>query len=417
MIAKVMLGDVLVGRLTPGQESISFTFDADYLARADRPVLSRSFEERELSPDRIFNGSREAPLPTFFRNALPEGALRKVLEARLPRSRLIELDMLLRLGGDLPGNLRVVADPLDWTPDADSEGVNVREGARPPSALDASDPIRFSLAGIQLKASVLAEEERVTLPLVGQAGNWIAKFPSAAFRDLPENEMAILRWARAAGLDVPDHRLIDVASIQNLPSEFSPEGRALLIKRFDRRAERERIHQEDFAQVFEIEPEDKYRSLVPTYVTYAGIGAVIRALAGEEDFREFVRRVAFVIISGNGDAHVKNWALIYPDGIHPRLSPVYDVVATVAYPKLGHDLALAFVEAEDPNHNPPVPMLSIEYRHFREMADLAGEPPNVIEEDVRAFIKGARAAWLALRDDVPPFVRDAVTRHLEDVSL
>ncbi len=34
---------------------------------------------------------------------------------------------------------------------------------------------------------------------------------------------------------------------------------------------------------------------------------------------------------GNGDAHFKNWSIIYPDGINPSLSPLYDVVPTVLY--------------------------------------------------------------------------------------
>ncbi len=31
------------------------------------------------------------------------------------------------------------------------------------------------------------------------------------------------------------------------------------------------------------------------------------------------------------DAHHKNWSLIYPDGMTPRLSPAYDLVSTIHY--------------------------------------------------------------------------------------
>lgn len=415
MTAQVMLGDVLVGYLERARDVIAFTFDEAYLARPDRPVLGQAFEDRVLSADQSFTGSPSTPLPTFFRNALPEGALRKVVEARLHHSRLIELDMLLRLGSDLPGALRVIADPLD-------PGADLPEPASPRGVEDPADPIRFSLSGVQLKASVhvdLADEGKITLPLAGQGGRWIAKFPSAAFRALPENELTMLRWARAAGLNVPDNRIVEVASIQNLPTEFPREGRALLIKRFDRSASQRRIHQEDFAQVFEIEPEEKDLLFVPPdiTVTYAGIGAVVSALAGAGDFKEFVRRVAFMILSGNADAHAKNWSLIYPDRVHARLSPLYDVVSTVAYPSLHRTLPLGFVQPEDPARMTPVALEAITYRDVRELAEQAGEPADGIASDVRDFVERTRSAWREVRGDAPSFVAEAVDRHLERVAL
>jgi serine/threonine-protein kinase HipA len=415
MIAQVMLGDDLVGYLEPAGGVIAFTFDAAYLARPDRPVLGQAFEDRVLSADQAFTGSPSFPLPTFFRNALPEGALRKVVEARLRHSRQLEFDMLLRLGPDLPGALRVVADPLDLEADTS-------EPASPRRSADPADPLRFSLSGVQLKASVhvdLDDEDKITLPLAGGGGRWIAKFPSASFRDLPENELTMLRWAHAAGLDVPDSRIIEVASIQNLPAEFPREGRALLIRRFDRAASQHRIHQEDFAQVFGIEPEEKDLLVVPPDVTltYAGIGAVVSALAGEGDFKEFVRRVAFMILSGNADAHAKNWSLVYPDRVHARLSPLYDVVSTVAYGSLDHMLPLGFVQPEDPHRMARIALEAITYRDFRELAEQAGEPADAIESDVRGFVERARATWGEVKGGAPSFVAEAVDRHLKRVAL
>ncbi len=415
MIAHVMLGDVLVGYLEPAGEVIAFTFDEAYLARPDRPVLGQAFEDRVLSAGQSITGSPLTPLPSFFRNALPEGALRRVVEARLHHSRLMELEMLLLLGPDLPGALRVVADPLD----PDSARF---DPASPRRATDPADPIRFSLSGVQLKASVhvdLNDENKITLPLAGEGGRWIAKFPSSTFRDLPENELTMLRWARAAGLDVPDNRIIEVASIQNLPTEFPGEGRALLVERFDRSASRHRIHQEDFAQVFEIEPEEKDLLFVAPdiAVTYAGIGAVVSALAGEGDFKEFARRMAFMILSGNADAHAKNWSLIYPDRVRARLSPLYDVVSTVAYPSLHRTLPLGFVQPEDPVRAKRIVLEAITYRDFRELAEQAGEPADEIELDVRGFAERARSAWREVRGDAPSFVAEAVDRHLERVVL
>jgi len=263
----------------------------------------------------------------------------------------------------------------------------------------------------------LDDKDKITLPLIGQGGRWIAKFPTTMFRNLPENELTMLRWARAAGLNVPDHRIIDAASIQNLPTEFSTEGRALLIERFDRSATLGRIHQEDFAQVFEVEPEDKDALFLPhVTVTYAGIGSVVRVLAGEDDYKEFVRRVAFMILSGNADAHAKNWSLFYPDGVQARLSPLYDVVSTVAY-RMKSELPLGFVQPEDPTRMTRIAMEAITYRDVRELAEQAGESADAIESDVRDFVALARTAWREVRGDAPSFVAAAIDRHLERVAI
>jgi len=45
------------------------------------------------------------------------------------------------------------------------------------------------------------------------------------------------------------------------------------------------------------------------------------------------------VLMGNGDAHIKNWSLIYDNPLRPRLSPAYDLVSTVAY--TAHDTSVA----------------------------------------------------------------------------
>ena len=43
------------------------------------------------------------------------------------------------------------------------------------------------------------------------------------------------------------------------------------------------------------------------------------------------RRLVFSVLIGNGDMHLKNWSLLYPDGRKPVLSPAYDFVSTLPY--------------------------------------------------------------------------------------
>jgi serine/threonine-protein kinase HipA len=44
-----------------------------------------------------------------------------------------------------------------------------------------------------------------------------------------------------------------------------------------------------------------------------------------------IDRIVLNVLVGNGDAHLKNWAIIYGDGRTATLSPTYDVVPTVLY--------------------------------------------------------------------------------------
>lgn len=60
-----------------------------------------------------------------------------------------------------------------------------------------------------------------------------------------------------------------------------------------------------------------------------------------EVLRQWARRIAFNLAIGNGDAHLKNWSLIYPDGQRPTLSPAHDLVAT-AFHIPEDDLGLRF---------------------------------------------------------------------------
>lgn len=47
--------------------------------------------------------------------------------------------------------------------------------------------------------------------------------------------------------------------------------------------------------------------------------------------RQAVRRLVVNILLGNGDAHLKNFSLIYRDPKKPDLAPAYDIVSTIQY--------------------------------------------------------------------------------------
>ena len=69
----------------------------------------------------------------------------------------------------------------------------------------------------------------------------------------------MMELARRIGIDVPKTALVPVEQIANLPKGLDAVGeRAFTIKRFGRKADGQRVHIEDFAQVFGVYPERKY---------------------------------------------------------------------------------------------------------------------------------------------------------------
>ncbi len=139
-----------------------------------------------------------------------------------------------------------------------------------------------------------------------------------------------MMWiAASVGIETLEVRLVRMRDIQSVPevSTDSPlaDASALAIRRFDR-DRGIRIHTEDFAQVFNQHPEKKYRR-----GSYANIGRILAVYADDRAVDQFARRLIFSALIGNADMHLKNWSLIYRDGINPELSPAYDMLSTVAH--------------------------------------------------------------------------------------
>lgn len=324
----VWLGDRLVGRIAILPEKsgrCDFRFHADYRARYPRPVLGQAFEE-DLRTS-YFHRTR---LPSFFANLLPEGGLRAIAERQIGRRHRHEIHLLALLGEDLPGAVRA-APP-------DAEGPDSPGGGREERELPPDLPrLRFALSGVQMKMSVLrGSGQRLTIPASGLGGDWIVKFTHSDLLDLPANEHAMMTWARLSGIETPEVELVPVESISGLPAAFHDLGSTVFaIPRFDRLPGGGRVHMEDFAQVLSCYPEDKYDGL-----SYERLAALAGEIAGREGLSEIARRLVFVVASGNGDAHMKNWSLLYPDGVTPRLSPAYDLVSTIRYPRFDDQMAL-----------------------------------------------------------------------------
>jgi serine/threonine-protein kinase HipA len=380
-----------------------FAFEQDYIDDENCATLSLSFKSSTggLVTDTRPTGRR---VPPFFSNLLPEGHLRDYLARRADVNPEREFFLLAVLGADLPGAL-VVAPFEGGEQQIESEHDHQHDNERREDERG-EKPLRFSLAGVQLKFSALMEATGcLTVPAGGMGGSWIVKLPSARYKAIPENEFAMLELARRVGIAVPENKLVEVASIKGLPAEaHTVEGQALAVKRFDRLPDGRPVHMEDFAQVFGEFPNHKYHNY-----SYANIAAVLWAEIGDEAVIEFVRRLVFSVVIGNADMHLKNWSLLYPDWRVPALSPGYDFVATLPYIP-NDDLALSFGESKSLHDITPDQM--------RRFADTARIPASPLWQIVMETVGRAAAAWdeLPEADVLPKALRTDIGQHIHAVE-
>jgi serine/threonine-protein kinase HipA len=374
-----------------------FAFNEDYVADENRPTLSLSFKDDLGGLITDFKPTQRV-IPPFFSNLLPEGQLRRYLADRAGVNQQREFFLLWMLGRDLPGALEI--HPLEG-------------GAIPPAQDEAEvgrpNALRFSLAGIQLKFSALANGHKgggLTIPAQGVGGSWIVKLPSQQFSGVPENEFSMMTLARMMGMDVPEIQLLDLEAIQGLPEGIGElKGPALAVSRFDRTPEGP-VHIEDFAQIFGVFPDDKYKA-----ASYRNIATVIGIEAGDAAVSEFIRRLVFSTLIGNGDMHLKNWSLIYPDKRNAALSPAYDLLSTIPYIAGENTAAL--------NYSRTKKMAELSADELKHLAAKSHLPEKLVLDAARETVQTFRDIWPAEKANLPlaASVIEAVEAHAPKVPL
>jgi len=223
------------------------------------------------------------------------------------------------------------------------------------------------------------------IPADGIGGGWIIKLPHTTFQGVPENEYTMMELARQVGIDVPETILLPINELQGLPKGFERLGDYVFgIKRFDRTENGDRIHIEDFAQVFGVYPEKKYKN-----ASYRNIAEVIQGETEEAGLIEFIRRFVFNALIGNGDMHLKNWSMIYKEKNKASLAPAYDFVSTILY--LPEDkLALKFVDNKD--------FESLTLDQLKKFTAKALLSEKLVLDTVKETVQAFSEAWKTVKD-------------------
>ncbi len=316
--ADVYLDDDLAASLVrDSADSISFDYATTELATKtrirDQSVawsLLRSGHDYPV----VTAGGAVAP---FFAGLLPEGVRLGVVTSSTKTSADDHLTLLLAVGADTIGNVRVV--PAGTTPTAQLPMFQHERDddfhavyARLTGSVD-EDPV--GMAGVQPKVSAAMW----SAPTRTRSGPAILKLSPTRYPLIAENEHFFMTMAAACGLRVATTSLI-----------FDAQRRsALLVKRFDRNGSA-RIAQEDACQVAGLYPASKYR--ITTEAAIAGLADACARGGGSKatTVLELLRVVVFSWLIGNGDLHGKNMSIYDCGGIW-QPTPAYDLLSTQPY--------------------------------------------------------------------------------------
>lgn len=351
-------------------------------------------------------------LPNWFENLLPER--KSDLRRRLCGQHRLRIgqsfDLLRVLGRDLIGAVEARAEGL---PDIEGEAPSDLDLVEGEEAFTAALPRMSGLAGMQLKFSMSMVGDRLVLPVHGSGGEWIVKFPGE-YERLAEIEHATMGWAKAAGFSIPHHFLASATVLSGVPADWIGNSPIVfVIRRFDRTQDGGKIHQEDLCQALDLPPANKYDDAFPR-VSFDGALRFVTDLCGEEDGRELARRMGFAIASGNGDAHLKNWSLVWGGLTRPRLAPCYDLVCTIAWEdRLGWRL----------RGGPNLALTLGGVRAFGRLDEAALDAlvkkssQFWAAEELMAGIGRARDTWGSQEGTVPEVMRRAIDEHWKEVPL
>ena len=390
----VYLSDVRVGVLEEGDSPV-FTYDTQWLHAAGGYPLSRQLSLRsEPFVGRVVRA--------FFAGLLPEAESRERIAAVLGVSAENDFALLERLGGECAGAVSLWpedhsapasdgASSVRRLEEADLEEIVRQLPQRPLMA--GAEGIRLSLAGAQVKLPVIVDpnDGSLSLPLGAAASTHILKPEPTRFPGLAANEAFCMALARAAGLDVVETQWRMIGATP-----------CLLARRYDRERAADgsmiRVHQEDFCQSLGVPPERKYQ--VEGGPSLPDCFDLLRqwSSAPVVDIRNFLDALIFAVLTGNADAHAKNFSWIYR-GTNRRMASLYDQVCTLVWPELSTALSMKIGAAK---------LLSeVSPEHFRQLSAKAGLGWPMVRArlaDLAAAVgHAARSDAVAFPPDATPF--------------
>jgi serine/threonine-protein kinase HipA len=285
-----------------------------------KPDESGAYRGRWLSllmnPDQAAVYQSNGMFPVLDMN-LPEGYLYEQIRARFPKQNITEMHLLLAVGTNsigrnsarLPGAPARVSGP---TTDRATLLNSTNSQALFPELVDAYLASGAGVSGVQPKI-MLPDRASISVPTL------IVKSGPDYYPGLSANEFIALSAAKRAGIDVSGFGL-------------SADGGLLVLDRFDIGADGSRLGFEDIPSLLGLQVRNKLDER-KYHGSYELIADLLRNQLGlpQPELEKFFQQVAFSILVRNGDAHLKNFGVLYSSETDIRLAPMFDVLTTSIY--------------------------------------------------------------------------------------
>lgn len=314
------------------------------------PIRTESWIHRFLHP--------------VFQVSLPEGALRQVLTKKFAKrfDRFGETELLATIGSHLIGRLKVVPHGTRPNPEAPEESLRDLLKESPAEMLEHYLQLHAEYSGVsggfakflarspsddsanqsdevEKNTSAISTSPQTSKSLNGQPyclshseedvskttltfDHWIVKGNSPDHPDLVLNEYFGLLMARRMGLTVPAFHL-------------SEDAQRIAIERFDVGPNGEHFGFEDMCALHGLNASDKFSGSVERVINT--ISTFCSPQQADTDRLDFYAQYVACMAIRNGDAHLKNFGLLYTTRTDARLCPVYDMVSMSVYAPVSKD--------------------------------------------------------------------------------
>jgi serine/threonine-protein kinase HipA len=381
------------GMLSHAEGSYVFQYGATAGAAVE---ISLTMPRRVLP----YISNNEKLFPIFEMN-LPEGYVLEQLRSRFAKASNFDPMLLLAITGQEAAIGRVAVETPLMPATGSDAGISLDtilkwKGAEDLFAsLSQRYLLRTGLSGVQPK--LLVPEAIDAEPIRGKGTlatrDLIVKAGDAQFPALAINEFICMSIARKAGIPVPEFHL-------------SENRKLFVVRRFDRMDDERVLGFEDMTVLMGRSAADKYKG------SYRQIANALRLFLAPEHvaqgLAQLFDQVALSVMVGNGDAHLKNFGILYsdPTANDARMAPAYDIVNTTRYiPEDGLALSLGGSRNLFTAH--------IDILDFAQECNVA-EPIQRLQE-----ILSAAESVLAAHSDLlldEPELRAAITHGLERVA-
>ena len=277
-------------------------------------------------------GATDVPAETlipWLQNLLPESGPLDTMGRTLGIARGDILGLLERIGRDTAGALTIGPQPPNETPGY----RDVPDGTALERILDdlpsrpflaGDEGVSMSLAGAQDKLPVAIHDGRIAIPIHGAPSTHILKPDNPRLSGSVQNEALCLMLARLCGLTAAE-----------ITTGKAGARSYLLESRYDRVPATplwHRLHQEDFCQALGRPPSAKYQhnQIGTPGPSLADFFELTRACMTGADTLRLLDAVIFNVVTGNVDAHAKNYSMLISPGAF-RFAPLYDLMCGAAW--------------------------------------------------------------------------------------